>query len=86
MFSKVFMYVKYGYYGYVYISKTKHSGAMLGLYFYIVSFLFLSGLSFLLIRFLLKDDEKSVKDYCITGNKKNKFTLSVLDDKKRLDD
>ena len=83
MFSKVFVYAKYGYYGYVYVSKAKHSSAMLGVYFYLVTFLFLASLSFLLIKFLLKDDNQNVKDYCVTGNKKKRFTLDILDDKKR---
>ena len=84
MFSKIFTFIKYGYYGYVYISPTKHSSAMLGVYFYIVLFLFLSMLAFLLVKFFLKADEKDIKDYCIKSDKKNKFSLDVLDDKKRL--
>jgi len=83
MFSKIIVYIKYGYYGYVYVSKTKHSSAMLGIYFYLITFLFLSFLSILLIIFLFKNDKQDVKDYCVTGNKKKKFTLDVLDDKKR---
>ena len=84
MFSKIFTFIKYGYYGYIYVSPTKHSSALLGIYFYIVLFLFLSTLAILLIRFFLKEDEKNIKDYCIRSNKKNRFTLDVLDDKKRL--
>lgn len=86
MFLKVFTFIRYGYYGYVYISKTKHSSAMLGVYFYVVSFLFLSTLAFLLIRFFLREDEKNIKDYYVKSNKKNRFTLDILDDKKKLGD
>ena len=84
MFSKVFEYVRYGYFGYVYVSPTKHSSAMLGVYFYIVLFLFSSILAFIFARFLLKEPDRNIKDYCVKSDKKSRFTLDVLDDKKRL--
>jgi hypothetical protein len=84
MFSKVFEFAKYGYFGYVYVSPTKHSSAMLGAYFYIVLFVLFSVLAFILVRFLLKESDNNIKDYCIKSDKNNRFTLDVLDDKKRL--
>lgn len=84
MFSKVFEFVRYGYFGYVYVSSTKHSSAMLGVYFYIVLFILFSVLAFILARFLLKESDNNIKDYCTKGDKENRFTIDVLDDKKRL--
>ncbi|MHB1646891.1 MAG: hypothetical protein EVG15_08800 [Candidatus Acididesulfobacter diazotrophicus] len=85
MFSKIITFIQYKYYGYVYISKTKHSGAMLGIYFYIVSCLFLLTLSIILIKTMLTDKEKETIDYCENvNNKKEKLALHTLDDKKRL--
>lgn len=84
MFSKVFVFIKYHYYGYVYVSKTIHSGAMLAVYFYIIFCLFLLTLSFLFIKFFLKSSEKNIQDYCVVNNKRENFSLDVLDDKKRL--
>jgi Na+(H+)/acetate symporter ActP len=84
MFSKIITYVKYKYYGYVYISKTKHSGAMLGIYFYLVSTLFLLTLSIILIKAMLSDEKNNITEYYIDTNKKEKLALHSLDDKKRL--
>ncbi len=84
MFSKVFEYVRYGYFGYIYVSPSKHSSAMLGVYFYLVLFLLFSVLAFIFGRFLLKEPDKNIKDYCVKSDKKNRFTLDVLDDKKQL--
>ncbi len=84
MLSKVIAYAKYKYWGYVYISKTKHSAAMLGIYFYIVSSLFLLTLSIILIKMMLSDKEEEITDYCAHTDKKEKLEMHHLDDKKRL--
>ena len=88
MFSKLIAYIKNGLFGYIYISKTIHTGAMLGLYFYIVSFLFLVTLSVLFLRFLLTNKNGSATPNCHKINRKNyddkDLSMDILDDKKRI--
>ena len=88
MFSKLIAYIKNGLFGYIYISKTVHTGAMLGLYFYIVSFLFLATLTVLFLRFLLIDKNGSATPDRHNMNRKNHtdedLSMHILDDKKRI--
>lgn len=87
MFSKLIYYLKHGYFGYVYVSKTEHSAAMIGVYFYIAFFLLLAVLSVLLLIFLLT--EKKKEDFisgasCKENTSPDCFDLDSLDDKKRI--
>jgi hypothetical protein len=88
MFSKVIAYIRNGFFGYIYISETVHTAAILGLYFYAVSFLFLVTLTILFLRFLLtdKDDSATGSGYKINCKNHNDKDLSmdILDDKKRI--
>lgn len=88
MFSKLIAYIKNGLFGYIYISKTVHTGAMLGLYFYIVSFLFLATLSVIFLRFLLANKNASAAPGYHKTNRKNygdkDLSADILDDKKRI--